>query len=368
MPPKTPKLDDELKERLLDRNLVPEALRVGGKSYILHDPIAAGVSGAVWKCTDEHGRDRAVKLAVRNHYDARSYMEELARAGRLERYPQFARLYDAGIVEISFKDGVLKSFVAFIEEWVEGYTFRHLTAQEPELHHISLLRSFVVSFSAILAALEAENLRHDDLNANNILLVPPPKGDFERTWTVKVVDMASLKEAEKLSRKPRDDHRWFAEHLVALWNAVYQRRQILVRDRRFLAEAENIIRSMLDADPVIRLSDPDQIRAQFSAAFTRSQAIAGDEIKPFRDPFDYISAEHIWDDRLLVRLFARSCPWLDRVIGPDPCLLTGPRGCGKSTIFRWLSLKAQLLAHPDWRGEGFCSLPIIGFYISCSSD
>ena len=59
-------------------------------------------------------------------------------------------------------------------------------------------------------------------------------------------------------------------------------------------------------------------------------------------PLNSFSAEHIADDRLLEQIFARSCPWLGKIEGADPCLVTGPRGCGKSTIFRWLSLRTHL--------------------------
>src|SRR5205814_780654 len=83
-----------------------------------------------------------------------------------------------------------------------------------------------------------------------------------------------------------------------------------------------------------------------------------------QSPFEYISAEHIADDRLLVEIFAESCPWLDKVAGPDPVMVTGPRGCGKSTIFRWLSLKAHL--HKP--SAELSSFRIAGFYVSCSSD
>lgn len=83
-----------------------------------------------------------------------------------------------------------------------------------------------------------------------------------------------------------------------------------------------------------------------------------------QEPFHYISAETIRSDKLLVDLFAESCPWKNDVCSPDPLVLAGPRGCGKSTIFRRLSLKGLL--YKDIKEV--TDSQIAGFYISCGTD
>jgi len=196
------------------------------------------------------------------------------------------------------------------------------------------------------------------------MLARPAPGDLSSEWTIKVIDTGSMKPLELPTKKPKDDHRHFVEHLVAIWNTIHARRTSAIRDRRFLAEVSRLLRSMLDDDPSIALRDPVQIVQQFDLAYTRASSPRSDQTIALSFPFEFISAEHIADDRLLVRIFAKSCPWLSKVAGPDPCLVTGPRGCGKSTIFRWLSLKAHL-HKPTSEMEPF---RIAGFYVSCSSD
>src|ERR1035438_8281272 len=136
------------------------------------------------------------------------------------------------------------------------------------------------------------------------------------------------------------------------------------RDRRFLAATRGLLATMLDSDLGMALRDPMQISNQFTAAYTRANVTRQDHELGLFSPFLFISAEHIANDQLLVAIFAKTCPWLEKVAGPDPCLVTGPRGCGKSTIFRWLSLKAHL--HKPF--ADVADTRIAGFYLSCSID
>ena len=201
------------------------------------------------------------------------------------------------------------------------------------------------------------------------MIASPKKGLLTYDLTVKIIDMGSLKPYGAPLTKDRDDHGWFVEHIIFLHNRMLldsnsKRKSLSSVEKRFLKEIQPLIHSMVEEDKQIALRDPLQITSQFDQAHVRSRNPNKDAILRLEDPFDYISAEHIASDELLVKLFAESCPWAKEVTSPNPILLTGPRGCGKSMLFRRLSLKAMLYK-PQ---KEIMNSQIAGFYISCSAD
>ncbi|MDE3258371.1 MAG: protein kinase [Gemmatimonadota bacterium] len=359
-------LSDEQRECLLDPNNLPTSICVNGKEYSPERPEKAGYKGAIWKVRDEFSRIRALKLCIYEDYQDRSYLQEMKRASVLEPFPEFASFVDAGLTTLTIATIQNETFVCFVEEWIDGLTLESFVQEQTDVVTPAFVVAYVTAMCRALKALSAVRLRHDDLHAGNVMLQRPVHGDLSNEWKIKVVDTGSMKPADSTSKKPKNDHGNFVAHLVLLWNTVKARKDLTIKDRRFLVESERLLRSMLDDDPSIALHQPEQITRQFNLAYTRASTFVldeGDEVET-RDPFEYISAEHIADDRLLVNMFARSCPFLEKVDGPDPCLVTGPRGCGKSTMFRWLSLKAHL--HQPV--EDIKQFRISGFYISCSSD
>jgi hypothetical protein len=56
-------------------------------------------------------------------------------------------------------------------------------------------------------------------------------------------------------------------------------------------------------------------------------------------PFDFGNAEEVMDNSLLYSLAAKTFPWRDQIESSSHLLVIGPRGCGKTTVFRSLSFK-----------------------------
>lgn len=357
-------LSAELREFLLDPSEMPTEIFVDQDRYTPDYPVAAGYKGAVWKVSDKFGRPRALKLAILEDYQDRSYLEEVQRAAKLERYEEFARLEDAGMVTLDVPGYPGSTFIGFVEEWIDGDTLETFLKKSDSKVSPSFMVSYVSALTSALSSLQANGLRHDDLHFGNVMIAKPPPGEIDGEHKIKIIDTGSLKPADVPMTKPKDDHRHFVDHLVAIRNANHSKRMMPIRERRFLSEADKLIDGMIEEDISVRLRDPAQIKQQFELAISRANAPRTSSSSQLASPFEFLSAEHIADDGLLVEMFAKSCPWLEKAVSADPCLITGPRGCGKSTMFRWMSLKAHLADQVADLEE----FNLAGFYISCASD
>ena len=362
------RMDHKTKGLLSSPDVVHREIEVHGRKYYTQEFVSSeGKKSVVWKGVDEYSTPVAIKFATYDDYVLRSYLEEASRTAKLRCFLQFAFFYDAEIIELSSPKGEKIKCVCFIEEWVNGQTLENYI-QKREISP-SFIVNYVKEMCEALNILKELNFRHDDLHLGNVMIADPKKGTLSKEFTVKIIDMGSLKPYEAPLTKDRDDHGWFCEHLIGLYNSMLfdssvRRKTLSLTERRFRSEIRPLINSMLEEDRQVALFEPSKIRAQFEHAYTRALHPYKDVELKLEDPFDYISAEHISSDRLLVSLFAESCPWVKEVTSPNPVLLTGPRGCGKSMLFRRLSLKALLFKSPDHIRNS----QIAGFYISCSAD
>lgn len=355
-------MDEETKNFLKSIENIPDPIVIREREYYPKEYAGAGFKGVVWKCKNEWGVDVAIKFTISEDYMGRSFLQEASLASKLIGYPRFAQFIDVDPIDISLPNGSKRTFVCFIEEWVPGPTLEEYL-QSGQTVSGSFLVEYIKMMCEALYNLKFQELCHDDLRPGNIKIAPPKPGSLTEFETeVKVIDTGSLKHAP--SKKEIDDYQRFVLHIIDIRNTIYKRKKLSTSEKHFIEYVIPLLNKMIEEEKTIALIDFSKVVEQFESTWKEAKYPKAEcEIKLY-DPFHYISAETIHSDKLLVELFAESCPWKNDVCSPDPLVLTGPRGCGKSTIFRRMSLKGMLHKGVEEVTES----QIAGFYISCSTD
>jgi hypothetical protein len=354
-----------------DREFLSTALKpdtevkVAGRRYKLLSQAGDGATAVVWEAEEQpKGRKRAIKFCSLAAYSSRTELIEENLASVLSDHPRrFAEIVDVDQATLPGPDGSTRSFVCFVESWVKGHTLADLLSKQPNFFSTHVLLAYVESMCSAIGFLIHHNLRHGDLHDGNVMIVEPAPGEVSPVAEVKIIDTGRLSRVTA-GAADRDDIDFLAEHVMSIHNILHAQ-PCSIQDRRFLDDILRILRSMVDGDRFGPLRDPMLIARAFKDSLSNAM-LFGPSVDPRRPrtPFDFIASEHIESNGVFNELFAQSCPFLDKVVGPDPVLLTGPRGCGKSTIFRWLSLRP----HAGDSTEALLSRTLAGFYISCSIE
>ena len=370
------------------------------QSYTLLEAAGPGATAVTFRAVDKFDFPHAIKLVPREYYQNHTIEAELARVRRLTgRFSQITwygqpAFGQPGIENISVQ------LYAIVSNWIEGDSFRTFVAKEGETLEVSEFLELARDLCEMLALLKEHQLVHNDLHDENLIVTEEATGPrLQLHRELRVIDTGSLKTVERhqdlldawrtevsslqqaceptpaLTKRisliegwinwfSRTDQEWVVFHLCTLISRMRRREHALpLAQRRFLHEVTPILCRMVDPDPHMRLSDPAEMFEEVELLWKKintptSSAMMG--------PFDLISAELIRSDDQLNVLFSEKAPWLAKCSTTDPVYIYGPRGCGKSTVLRRLSLPA-VLSLPS-AAEQFVKMPYLGVYISCSSE
>ncbi|HEX4638076.1 MAG TPA: protein kinase [Chthoniobacterales bacterium] len=392
----------EIREAKLNETVVTVSYKNGAaQQFTLGTAAGPGSTSVTFNAIDTFGRQHAIKFVPQDYYKHHTIEAELLRVRRLTRRFSQITWYGEPAFEKTFaKNGEMKLY-AIVTDWIDGPSFASFAAQEGERLEVPEFLEIARDLCEMLALLKEHELVHNDLHAENLIVTTEATGPrLQPQRVLRVIDTGSLKTIERhqsildswrtevatlqqlkqdngdnigariaqledwISWFSRTDQEWVVYHLCALISRMRRRDDRLpLNQRRFLQDITPVLSRMLDPDPHMRLSDPAQMFDEIELLWKKVNTPASSAMM---GPFDLISAELIRSDDQLNALFSEKAPWLAKCSTTDPVYIYGPRGCGKSTVLRRISLPA-VLATSD-AAEQFAKMPYIGVYMSCSSE
>ncbi|MCX7192694.1 MAG: protein kinase [Proteobacteria bacterium] len=260
-----------------------------------------------------------------------------------------------------------KGLVVLKYDFVEGTSLFKFLKNNKNQVTVPFVKSFLHVMLDLFYELQSRGIEHGDFHSGNILVTNPSPFQRNSAEEFRVTDfgIGGLTSDAKLT----DDFEQLARVLTLLLQCIdYQK--ISPEDKYVFNilndhfRAKHLIEKDLTLDPLARNPDKllerlEQIEADYEATQSKSERTS------LLTPFDYLSCEQIGQQHsLLHALYSNKFLGIDEIEGANNLVVTGPRGCGKSTVFRSLSFKHQLQNETSTASD--LSRGYIGIYYHCN--
>jgi len=254
--------------------------------------------------------------------------------------------------------------IVLCSEYVNGPALEQYLKDHPNDISVSFSEHFLKVLLAFIHDMERYNVTHGDLHLKNILVEDRTDQLNEPDFAFRVTDFGVA--TATADRNFKDDYLQLADDLkTILENINYQ--LLTPRDKfafnilndHFLAR--HLIESDLTRDPLARQTKSlyerlDTIDEEYNKLQKETSSVK------LLTPFDYLSCEQIGESHSLLKaLYSNLFLGLQEIEGRNNLVLTGPRGCGKSTVFKSLSLRHRTLTNEADPND----IEYIGIYYRC---
>lgn len=353
----------QIKLNVIDRDSTGKvegiAKRMGGKGFVLRveDPDDNSVYAAKLCIPEDYDKTRSerdeAKLAAKLRPAGPLFATPI-HAGRVTRFPGFPGLQD--------------ELVCFVSEWIDGETLESWSNDDKRRLSGEFILDVAEAIARAITFLDRQGLKHDDLHWGNVMLRQKHPDlilaeEEAQEVSISIIDMGSLKPVAQENRKSKDDYLSMVHILHQLYNIAWRDRTLGAAAPLFFERFRGLLENLLDEEPTRHYPSPDLLLADLNVLRgTLSNDQIGDKRK--FNPFEGISAEHLADDEILLALFNRSLPWFRYMMEVKPMVLMGPRGCGKSMLFRYLSAPTQAKARAHGTADEISGF---GVYVSCAT-
>lgn len=326
--------------------------------YKIVEHIGSGSNGRVFRAHNETtGSNFAFKIVPIANIRYSEYLEEAKKANLLEN-AAVVRHYDT-------VQGVICGVecVVFVCDYVDGMTLRDYIRRQRDDVDVSFIEDFLRLILGLLHELKARGMTHGDLHAGNILVARSRYDIYERV-TFRITDFGVGRATDTTAHS--SDFLYVAEILRQLLLCVEYRDcegrdryvyEVLRQDflKRHLIET-NILADEFASDPQRMVEKLDSLDGRYREEVRRDRDVK------MVTPFDYPNCEQIGNHHLLLQaLYSDRILGLTEIGARSNVVLTGPRGCGKSTVFRVLSLDYLISTDNDDPSD----VRYVGIYYGC---
>jgi hypothetical protein len=325
------------------------------EDYALQSFIGSGRVGFVYRAHDKQASDWEVAVKITPADPLHNErLNEIKKVSKLSTIPGVVHFHRIGATSICH-DGRSELVSYSVWDYIHpGQDLRRYLADTTNIIRVSFLVAVVEQILRILHACRKKGIiRHGDLHAGNILIGDTDEGDLDDALEPREqVYVSDFGYGATGGKAPKDDYRGLAD----IANAIIERidwakttpsdkhrllgiQGLLTKVLKEGIEAEklqpfDILKGLQGVKTAIR---PVGIVVESSAALPGNERVQTDSTLANVGQFqvsEMLGERWEW----WKRLFVAAVPARSRIFVPDLCtVVTGPRGCGKTMLFRRLS-------------------------------
>jgi hypothetical protein len=254
--------------------------------------------------------------------------------------------------------------VVLISEFVEGPCLRKFVSDCSDVITVSFIMHWLGTMLNLFNEMQLQGVKHGDLHNGNILVEDRSSYDLlGPRYVFRVTDFG----VADATSEPRfkDDYMQLADLLKQLLGPVKYsegspKDKFIFKVLRDHFVARHLVEIDPTRDPLAR--QPSELLRRLRDLDVEFERNAAQESARLLTPFDFLSCEQIGEAPALLRaLYSDRFLGLSEIESQNNVVVTGPRGCGKTTVFRSLSLDHRM--HVDEASPG--NTRYIGVYYRC---
>lgn len=329
--------------------------------YVLDRYVGHGKIGMVFHAVKKDIRDEAACKIIPTQNLRPGWKTELRKLVKLVGVPQVVQYKNHGSVNLQSEKGEIP-YVYILYQFVKGKNLKEHCEANPNLVTLSFIFNVVVQTLHVFQALKATGITHGDLHEGNIMVADPDPRFVGHATRIMITDFGIGGSNKRID--PSDDYLQLSLICSSLVGKYVDPSLLEGEERHFNDRfcTDFLGKQLIERDETVGdyVRNPEKLLENLTKAKENTKSAIG-KMK-LRRPFDYLSCEQIGDSfDLLQKLYSRNFPGYQDLTDRMNTILTGPRGCGKTTIFRNLSLKTQLLGKKNVeKGSQF-----VGIYYHC---